>query len=330
LALRRHKDGSPYQSRATTSPCLYFRARNRETEYRDIVQGGFRLFRFRGIDVFLHWTWFLVAAYSLSTRKDAYTSLFWNGAEYLAIFLFVLLHEFGHVLACRQTGGQANHILLWPLGGIAYVDPPPRPGAQLWSIAAGPLVNVVLLVLLKGVAMVCRHFGWDVAYPDAFSFMKTLWWINWGLLLFNLLPIFPLDGGQILRSLLWFWVGQARSLWVACVIGFVGAMALGALALWSGMLWTAFIVVFLLWGNWNAFQRAQALLQLGKLPRSDQFTCPLCQAPAFEGNYWKCATCQTDFDLFKNGGICPQCSAMIQGASCVECGKTTPVADWKH
>ena len=60
-------------------------------------------------------------------------------------------HEFGHALACRQVGGSANQIILWPLGGVAYVNPPQRPGATLWSIAAGPLVNVALLPVL-GVA----------------------------------------------------------------------------------------------------------------------------------------------------------------------------------
>jgi Zn-dependent protease len=56
-----------------------------------------------------------------------------------------LFHEFGHALACRQVGGQADLIVLWPLGGVAYVSPPPRPGALLWRIAAGPLVNVLLV-----------------------------------------------------------------------------------------------------------------------------------------------------------------------------------------
>ena len=59
----------------------------------------------------------------------------------------MLLHEFGHALACRQTGGHADTIVLGPLGGIAFVQPPPRPGAYLWSLAAGPLVNVILFPL---------------------------------------------------------------------------------------------------------------------------------------------------------------------------------------
>ena len=59
------------------------------------------------------------------------------------------MHEFGHALACRQVGGKANQIMLWPLGGVAYVSPPQRPGAMLWSIAAGPLVNVVLVPVFR-------------------------------------------------------------------------------------------------------------------------------------------------------------------------------------
>ena len=111
-------------------------------------QGSIRLFQFKGINVFLHWSWFLVAAYEIQSRKGRYSSITWNVLEYLALFLIVTLHEFGHSLACRQVGGQANQIVLWPLGGVAYVDPPQRPGATLWSIAAGPLVNVALLPVL--------------------------------------------------------------------------------------------------------------------------------------------------------------------------------------
>jgi len=92
-------------------------------------QGSIRLFQFSGIEVFLHWSWFLVAAYEIQGRAGRYSSITWNVLEYLALFLIVLLHEFGHSLACRQVGGRANQIVLWPLGGVAYVDPPPRPGA---------------------------------------------------------------------------------------------------------------------------------------------------------------------------------------------------------
>ncbi|HEX4631578.1 MAG TPA: M50 family metallopeptidase, partial [Chthoniobacterales bacterium] len=102
--------------------------------------GTIRLFKFSGIQVYLHFSWFLIAAYEFTQRKRVYASPIWAAAEIIALFSIVLLHEFGHALACRQTGGIANQIVLWPLGGIAFVSPPRRAGAMLWSIAAGPLV----------------------------------------------------------------------------------------------------------------------------------------------------------------------------------------------
>ena len=124
-------------------------------------KGSIHLFRLAGIDVFLHWSWFLVALFEIQSRKRNYGSLLWNVAEYLSLFLIVLLHEFGHSLACRQVGGTANTIVLWPLGGVAYVDPPQRPGATLWSIAAGPLVNVALFPVLYAALMIARMSGWQ-------------------------------------------------------------------------------------------------------------------------------------------------------------------------
>src|SRR4029077_16760827 len=123
-------------------------------------QGSIHLFRFSGIDVFLHWSWFLVAVYEIQGRAGGYSSVAWNVVEYLALFVIVTMHEFGHALACRQVGGQANQIVLWPLGGVAYVSPPPRPGAMLWSIAAGPLVNVALFFVLTPVWILSRSMAW--------------------------------------------------------------------------------------------------------------------------------------------------------------------------
>ena len=122
-------------------------------------RGSIRLFRVSGIDVFLHWSWFLVAVYEINARAGRYSSVAWNVLEYLALFAIVLTHEFGHALACRSVGGTANRILLWPFGGVAYVDPPQRPGAMLWSIAAGPLVNVALFPVLYGIYSVGPNAG---------------------------------------------------------------------------------------------------------------------------------------------------------------------------
>src|SRR3954469_24875179 len=121
-----------------------------------LSNGTIRLFRAAEVDVFLHWSWFAVAAFEINARANSYSSFTWNVLEYLGLFLIVLMHEYGHALACRQVGGTANRIVLWPMGGVAFVDPPPRPGANLWSIAAGPLVNVALVPVFLLIGYVFR------------------------------------------------------------------------------------------------------------------------------------------------------------------------------
>lgn len=221
-------------------------------------QGSIRLFRLFGIDVFLHWSWFVVAFYTLTSRADEYSSAVWNVAEYLALFAIVLMHEFGHSLACRQTGGVSEQIVLWPLGGVAYVQAPQRPGAQLWSIVAGPLVNVVLVPILYGALWLLERKGFAETHPDFMEWLFTVNLVNFVLLVFNLLPIYPTDGGQILRSVLWFFTGPVNSLLVATCVGFVGGAGLVALGLWLGRLWTVFVAAFLLLSCWRSFQAARA------------------------------------------------------------------------
>src|SRR5256714_1659931 len=210
-----------------------------------LKNGSLRLFRFAGIDVFLHWAWFLVAAFEISNRTRNYSSPVWNVLEYLTLFLIVMVHEFGHALACRQVGGIADRIMLWPLGGVAYVDPPPRPGATLWSIAAGPLVNVALLPVFWILATLSRSLGWPVTMPDVHALLRSIFYIDLVLLIFNMLPIYPLDGGQIFRSLLWFVLGRARSLMVATVLGLIGAAGFIVFAFWTQSVWYGAMAVFM-------------------------------------------------------------------------------------
>lgn len=224
--------------------------------------GSLPFFRFRGIAVSVHWSWFLIAVYEIQTRRGYYSHWVWNAYEYLALFGIVLLHEFGHSLACRQTGGMADRIVLWPLGGVAFVQPPQRAGAQLWSIAAGPLVNVALLPVLAGLKVLAQRNGWAATAPDFVQLLKQLAWLNQWLIIFNLLPIYPLDGGQILRSLLWFPLGRARSLLVASALGLVGVAGLGWLAVRNGSLWTGLMAYFIGVQCWAGFNHARALRRL--------------------------------------------------------------------
>jgi Zn-dependent protease len=292
-------------------------------------QGSIHLFRFAGIDLFLHWSWFLVAAFEISNRARSYSSLAWNALEYLALFLIVLLHEYGHALACRQVGGTANEIMLWPLGGVAFVNPPPRPGATLWSMTAGPLVNVAILVIMSPIGIILdRSLRLAQTLPDAHAFLRTLWIINLILLVFNLLPIYPLDGGQILRSLLWFVFGRARSLMVTVVIGFVGVVGLFYLAALMHSVWIGILTVFVFMSCWGGLRQAQALRRLAALPRHEGFACPSCKAAPPMGEFWKCSRCAEAFDAFQTRAVCPHCGAQVGVTPCPYCRAQSPSSDW--
>ncbi|XHR28710.1 MAG: site-2 protease family protein [Chthoniobacteraceae bacterium] len=282
-----------------------------------------RLFKVFGITVHLHWSWFLVAAYEMQ-RMSQRSSLGWAAAEYLALFGIVLLHEFGHALACRQVGGSANEIILWPLGGVAFVSPPQRPGATLWSIAAGPLVNVVLAIPLAA----AFFFLDGDAFPALHNFVFRVFFINAGLLIFNILPIYPLDGGQILRSLLWFFMGPVRSLWIAALIGVVGASALVVLAYLNGSIWTAVIAIFIATQCWRGFKEAQRLKRLEAIPRHNAFSCPACNAHPMQAPIWLCGGCGQPFDPFLHDGVCPSCGRALSAATCPDCREAHSLQTW--
>jgi Zn-dependent protease len=291
-------------------------------------QGSFHLFQLFGIDVYLHWSWFFAMYYFIKLRESDYTSMTWNVMGCLSLFLIVLMHEFGHALACRQVGGQANQIVLWPLGGVAYVSPPQRPGAMLWSIAAGPLVNVVLFPILTAVLLLGRSAGWGNAMPNAYFFVLTLWYINTVLLIFNMLPIYPLDGGQIFRSLLWFVFGRARSLMIATIVGFIGVIGLIAFAFWEQSIWMGILCVFILLNCWGGLMQARALARVANAPRREGYVCPNCKTVPPQGAFWMCGKCRKPFDTFASQGVCPNCGVQYTATSCPECGTLRPFSEW--
>jgi Zn-dependent protease len=155
------------------------------------------------------------------------------------LFAIVLLHEFGHVFAARRMGGTADEIIMHPLGGFALAAPPRRAWPHFVTAAGGPAVNVVLCIVCGGLLYALTGaFPWrpfflgravDVgAFADVAFYVYWIYQVSWMLLLFNLLPIYPLDGGQMLQAALWPKLGYFRSMLVSCSIGMVGA-ALGAM-----------------------------------------------------------------------------------------------------
>jgi Zn-dependent protease len=169
------------------------------------------------------------------------------------LFAIILMHEFGHCFAARAVGGQADEILMWPLGGLAYVRPPMRPWPSFVTTAGGPLVNVVLCIISALLLSVISRgqislplnpllpFGAPLELNAESWFLMAssplvqwMFWVysaSWALLIFNLLPIYPLDGGNILQSALWPKLGFYRSMELACKIGMGGAILMGLYAL---------------------------------------------------------------------------------------------------
>ena len=175
------------------------------------------------------------------------------------------------------------------------MNPPPDPGATLWSIAvAGPLIKTSLVPILWALLVsLSRSAG---PTTDAHSrFLSAVWRINLGLLLFNMLPIYPLDGGQILRcAFLWFVVGRARSLMAATVIGFIGAspdfllLPYGSQASWFAI-HLGFPADELLE---RAGKHALASVAHGEATAPREFACPSCKTGPLIGPYWICSLCR--------------------------------------
>jgi Zn-dependent protease len=191
--------------------------------------------------------------------------------------------------------------MLWPLGGVAFVQPPQRPGAMLWSIVAGPLVNVALMVFAIPFVLTYRHPTNDLQH-----FLFSIGAINIILLVFNLLPIYPLDGGKIVQSLLWFVVGQARSLMIASVMGIVctALVVITLLAFRIYDVWLLVIALFAIMQSWSGVQQARQLSALLALPRHEHLHCPSCGQSPPAVPMWGCR-CGNGVDVFASGGVCP-------------------------
>jgi hypothetical protein len=165
--------------------------------------------------------------------------------------------------------------------------------------------------------------------PNLTSFTYALFMINLGLLLFNLLPIYPLDGGQILRSLLWYFLGPSRSLLAVAAIGFIGGLGLLGFAGWIRSPWIGIMALFLLVTCWRSFRDARLFRQMELLPRRPEWQCSACQKAPLEGQYWLCHTCLHVFDVFAGQGVCPRCNSFLSLVTCPECREARSLLLWR-
>jgi Zn-dependent protease/CBS domain-containing protein len=222
-------------------------------EQAPTLRGSAALFRFRGIRVYVHWTFLILLGYityiGMSGGKTGIAILGEVGLV-LIVFMCVLMHEFGHALMAQRYGVQTKDITLLPIGGIANLERmPEEPRQEFWITAAGPLVNLViagvafLIIFLLGLTSMVGDL-----FIGATTWTKVLLFIfgaNLMLFLFNLLPAFPMDGGRILRSLLSMRMPRDKATRIAAGVGRFFAIGFVVYGLFNGQPFLALIGVFI-------------------------------------------------------------------------------------
>ncbi len=213
---------------------------------------SFPLGNWFGVQVRISWFFPILIAYFLI--KPGF-SLEMGVAVSCVLVVSVLLHEFGHIAGARLTGGSGNEILLWPLGGLAFVRPANTMKSQLLTTGGGPLVNVALCALtfytafqndflkdsLNPFVLPTLHFGNHLIR----DLVVLTFCLNWVLLLVNLVPVMPLDGGHMLRSIATMRMGPRRAIELSVVVGFIVgviAMVIGVFVEWAWLVLMGAIV----------------------------------------------------------------------------------------
>jgi Zn-dependent protease len=219
-----------------------------------------RVGRAFGIPVYIHPTFLLLPALVLFTHPEAgpVTLLFLLLAV-LAMFGCVLLHELGHALTARRFGIGTRDITLYPIGGVARLEGMgEKPAQELLIAVAGPAVNLVIALLLAPVGLLGLFhmagdgltFNLDMGVASlAVRFLTLVWVSNIGLVLFNLLPCFPMDGGRVLRALLTLGLGRLRATEVAVGVGLVLAVLIGIAGPLMGNPMTVVLAVFVVFAG---------------------------------------------------------------------------------
>jgi stage IV sporulation protein FB len=224
---------------------------------------SFRIARIWGIEVRVHVTFLLLLAFFAfgAYQHGGGGAALKTTAFILLLFLCVLLHEFGHALAAARYGIKTPDITLLPIGGVARLQRmPDRPVQELVVAIAGPLVNVAIAagLFLGGLG---RSLGGldqlaDVRTP-ASDLLGSLLRINVALVLFNLIPAFPMDGGRVLRALLAMRMNYAKATRVAATVGQVLAFGFAFWGLSVGNVMLVLIAVFVYFGAGQEAAAAQ-------------------------------------------------------------------------
>lgn len=283
--------------------------------------------RILGIPVRLHWSW--LPAFGLMVWVMAHLYSFWGWAagDVVGLFVLVLLHELGHSLVARRLGVEPKYVVIWPLGGFAVLDTDTQWKKELPISAAGPAVNLLLLPLLY----LLRLGLWTHVNEDA----NTLLWhfLLWdlGLIVFNLLPIWPLDGGRILNAILEGFLGKVRGKLVGAIVGLAVASVAMPLALFMfDVLGAGLLLLMLL----SQVRLLRWPLYIRHCEKAYGFhakaRCPSCGERAVmvpnSGDYY-CGHCGVQHDVFE-GSACWNCGMEGGYAKCEYCGHHCDAHEW--
>lgn len=202
--------------------------------FGQFISKEYRICTIRNIPIKITTPWILIAVILIHDFSSEFTvaEYGFNTVFVLSIYSSVLLHEFGHVLAAYRNGIETKNIKLWILGGVAHIKMYSLSAREEFEIAvAGPLVSVFLGVTLGTTSIYGIYTGWPLSIT---AFLGTLAIVNLFVVTFNLLPIFPLDGGRITRSIFKYVFGDLNGTTYATYLSKVGAVCCGGYAILSG------------------------------------------------------------------------------------------------
>jgi len=223
-----------------------------------------------GIDVFIHATFLLIigwVGFSYWQQTRTLTGTLEGILFTMVLFGCVVLHEFGHAFTARRYGIRTRDITLYPIGGIARLERmPDKPVQEFWVALAGPAVNAVIAVLLFGGLLISGTWAPTASLSmTGGSFIQRLLLVNISLVLFNLIPAFPMDGGRVLRSLLAMRLEYTRATQIAANVGQGLALLFGFVGLFTNP-FLVFIAFFVWIGASQETSMVQMKIALGGIP----------------------------------------------------------------
>ena len=217
------------------------------------------LFRVCGIQLAVHASFLLLLAYWAyqGWQEGGAVGMAWSVGLIVLFFVCVILHELGHSLTARRYGIRVPRIMLLPIGGMAEFERIPRqPRQELLITMAGPAVNFLLVAMLLPLAWRGYFHGDGVATYSTAGVVVQLVYANLIMGVFNLVPVFPMDGGRILRALLAMKLPYLRATWWAVMVGRVLAVGFIAWGLYADRVMLAVLFTFILFAGNNAYQVA--------------------------------------------------------------------------